>query len=60
MAEFIKNSSLYNKTIEESENLPMSLSDKLEDWFERIKEHLPNDLLEEGEVLIEKITDELY
>ncbi len=59
IAEFIKNSSLYNKTIEESENLPMSLSDKLEDWFGRIKEFLPKNLLEEGEVLVEKITDEL-
>lgn len=60
MAEFIRNSSLYNDNIEANGNVSMSLSDKLEDWFERIKEHLPNDLLEEGEVLIEKITDELY
>lgn len=59
MAEFIRNSALYSNNIEANGNASMSLSDKLKDWFERIKEHLPKDLLEEGEVLIDKITDEL-
>lgn len=60
MAECIKKSVIYQKKTEECGTKPKSLSEILEDWFERTRQYLPQDLEEEGIDLIEKVANQLY
>ena len=60
MAECIKKSAIYQEKTEECGTKQKSLSEKLDDWFERTRQYLPQDLEEEGIDLIEKVANQLY
>ena len=59
MAEMIRSSSVYTARIAEEHHAPMPLSEQLKAWFSDAREHLPVDLEEQGEKLLEEVYNAL-
>ena len=59
MAEMIRSSTVYTARIAEENHAPMPLSEKLKTWFSDAREHLPVDLEEQGEELLEEVYNAL-
>ena len=59
MAEMIRSSTVYTARIAEEHHAPMPLSEKLKAWFSDAREHLPVDLEEQGEELLEEVYNAL-
>ena len=55
----IRSSSVYTARIAEEHHAPMPLSEKLKAWFSDAREHLPVDLEEQGEELLEEVYNAL-